>query len=141
MTAAAFAVQLSLEPVTCGGCGAVFAINQDLHQRYRNEGLAIRCPNPRCDWQSMVIRETEVQRLKKQLAEETARAERANEAHRWARERAEAELNSHRATRGHLTRARKRAAAGLCPCCNRSFQNLRRHMKTKHQDFPAKVAS
>src|SRR5262245_22389812 len=26
----------------------------------------------------------------------------------------------------------KRVAAGVCPCCNRSFVQLQRHMKTKH---------
>lgn len=26
----------------------------------------------------------------------------------------------------------KRVHKGICPCCNRSFQNLARHMKTKH---------
>jgi len=45
------------------------------------------------------------------------------------------EERSHAATRGHLTRARSRAAAGLCPCCNRHFENVARHVKTKHPDF------
>lgn len=35
------------------------------------------------------------------------------------------------------TKARKRAAAGLCPCCNRSFASTRMaaHIRTKHPDF------
>jgi hypothetical protein len=24
----------------------------------------------------------------------------------------------------------------VCPCCQRSFQNLSRHMKTKHPEYP-----
>lgn len=28
----------------------------------------------------------------------------------------------------------KRINAGVCPCCNRTFQNLARHMATKHKD-------
>ena len=46
------------------------------------------------------------------------------------------EERSHAATRGHLTRAKKqvhRAEHGVCPHCNRSFQNLARHMQTKHE--------
>ena len=39
--------------------------------------------------------------------------------------------------KSQLTRERKRAAAGVCPCCNRSFVQLARHMKTKHPDFSA----
>lgn len=39
------------------------------------------------------------------------------------------------ALRGTVTKLKNRAAAGLCPCCNRSFVNVARHMKTKHPKF------
>jgi hypothetical protein len=29
-----------------------------------------------------------------------------------------------------------RIGNGVCPCCNRSFTNLRRHMTTKHPEYP-----
>jgi hypothetical protein len=32
-------------------------------------------------------------------------------------------------------RLAKRAAAGVCPCCQRSFVQLTRHMKTQHPDY------
>jgi hypothetical protein len=32
-------------------------------------------------------------------------------------------------------KARKRAAAALCPCCNRSFVQLRRHLASQHPDY------
>jgi hypothetical protein len=51
-----------------------------------------------------------------------------------------AEERSHQATRGHLTRAKRRSAAGVCPCCHRTFQQLARHMKTKHPDYVEAVA-
>lgn len=38
------------------------------------------------------------------------------------------------AAEGQVTRLRNRANAGLCPCCNRHFDNLQRHMATKHKD-------
>jgi hypothetical protein len=28
----------------------------------------------------------------------------------------------------------KRVAKGICPCCNRSFTNLHKHMATKHHE-------
>lgn len=34
-----------------------------------------------------------------------------------------------------LDKQLKRIHKGVCPCCNRSFQNLKRHMETKHPDF------
>lgn len=39
------------------------------------------------------------------------------------------------AQKGQVTRLKNRASAGVCPCCNRTFQNLASHMKGKHPDF------
>lgn len=40
-----------------------------------------------------------------------------------------------RAQKGQNTRLKNRIAAGVCPCCNRSFQDLRRHMAGQHPDY------
>ncbi len=37
-------------------------------------------------------------------------------------------------TKAHK-RMRTRVMNGVCPCCNRTFQNLMQHMKTEHADF------
>ena len=70
---------------------------------------------------------------------------RAEQRAKYANQRAEAERDlrlaeerSHSATKGHLTRAKKRHRAGLCPCCNRQFQDLVRHMASKHPEEAAK---
>jgi len=34
-------------------------------------------------------------------------------------------------------RLQKRVANGVCPCCTRSFANLRRHMETTHPEYKA----
>lgn len=47
----------------------------------------------------------------------------------------EAERRAHAATKGQLTKTRKRVAGGVCPCCNRSFVNLGRHMAGQHPDY------
>jgi len=42
-----------------------------------------------------------------------------------------------------LQRHKKRAAAGTCPCCKRTFANMARHIKSKHPNFnvvPIKAA-
>ena len=39
--------------------------------------------------------------------------------------------------RSHM-RMRERVKNGVCPCCTRSFDNLARHMKTKHPEFGKK---
>lgn len=39
------------------------------------------------------------------------------------------------AVRKHARRLERRVRSGVCPCCNRTFVNMARHMKTKHKDF------
>ena len=39
------------------------------------------------------------------------------------------------AVKAELKRHKRRTSAGLCPCCNRSFVALARHIKTKHPDY------
>jgi hypothetical protein len=41
------------------------------------------------------------------------------------------------AMKGQVTRLKTRAANGVCPCCNRTFTNLARHMASKHAGFVA----
>jgi len=73
--------------------------------------------------------------LEKSLAAERARhdqtkaARDAAEALRIAAEEVAAKAND------KVGKLKKRAAAGSCPCCQRNFGNLQRHMKTKHPDF------
>jgi uncharacterized protein with PIN domain len=44
------------------------------------------------------------------------------------------------ATRGVITRIKKRVGHGVCPCCNRTFGDLSRHMKTNHPTYAAEAA-
>jgi hypothetical protein len=52
--------------------------------------------------------------------------------------RLQAERNT-AAQRGQVTRLKNRAKAGMCPCCNRHFINLERHMASKHADEKAEA--
>lgn len=51
---------------------------------------------------------------------------------RRCRESAERSASAYK---GQATRLRKRAKAGVCPCCTRHFDNLQRHIASKHPDF------
>jgi hypothetical protein len=65
---------------------------------------------------------------------ERERREAAEAALSATRDQLSAERKEHAATKGQLTKAKKRAFAGVCPCCNRSFVDVRRHMVTKHPE-------
>lgn len=51
------------------------------------------------------------------------------------RERAEAAERRSAAARGQITKIKNRVGHGICPCCNRTFENLHRHMTTQHPTF------
>lgn len=58
---------------------------------------------------------------------------------RKAKEKAEAQVIALRDQLAAAERERKRqeqrAKVGVCPCCHRSFVNMKRHMDTKHPDY------
>lgn len=113
-----------LEETSCCVCGTPFAIPAVMLSDKRKTAGSIYCPSGHCiGWT-----ETEADRLRKKLATETNL-------------RTQAELNAARAldrqqeAEAMLRKHEKRSANGVCPCCNRSFINMQRHMKTKHPEF------
>lgn len=107
--------------VTSCWCGIALAIPSNLHRYARNhKGHGIYCPLGH----TFVYQNS----YEEQLADERRR-------HEATRDLLQAEERSHVATRGHLTRQRKRAAAGLCPCCKRHFTNVERHVAAMHPNF------
>ena len=116
--------QIYLEMETCCNCGIPFGITSDRMKVLRERGGDFYCTNGH----SQRYTETDNMRLKKQLRN-------VNQQLEWSETNLQSEKDSHRATRGVVTKIKKRTGNGECPCCNRSFQNLRRHMGTKHPDF------
>lgn len=55
------------------------------------------------------------------------------------KKKAMAEARYFRASRdgmkGVVAKVKKRVGHGVCPCCTRSFANLRRHMLSQHPDY------
>jgi hypothetical protein len=117
-------------------CGMRHAVPSELidHQeRQHRDGrtqTGIYCP---LGHSYIISGEGEAERLRKQLE----RAEQRRKAEQDLREDTERRLSAQKAA---TTKAKKRAAAALCPCCNRSFVQLRRHIAAKHPDYdPAKA--
>lgn len=101
----------SFEALECYACACLFAVTSDFKKNRVGDHNTFYCPNGH---PQSYIGETEAERLKKQLAQETSR-------------RALAEDNASK-----FERKLKRVQNGVCPECNRSFENLQRHIKTKH---------
>ena len=113
---------------TCCNCGMVFAMPEDYQKRRRDDRKIFFCPSGH---QQHYTGATEAERLKQEL-------ERA----RQMRDAAEARAATANQEREQIAKAHKRmrhrVMNGVCPCCNRTFQNLMQHMKTEHPDFDSK---
>jgi hypothetical protein len=128
-----FPVDARLVTTTCW-CGIHLAIPENLWTYAQDSepgSVSIHCPLGH----SFVYNNN-------RLSKEREARENAERRLGWAREDAAHERQRHETTRrqlaaqkGATTKARKRHAAGLCPCCNRTFQQLARHMATKHPDY------
>lgn len=116
----------TIEGLHCGACGIPFGVPINFAKSRKSDGKLFYCPN---GCHIGFNNKDEIERLKGQL--ENERADRAY----WREEYAK-ESRSHSATRGRVTKLKKRVAAGVCPCCTRTFQNLARHMAHQHPEYP-----
>jgi hypothetical protein len=118
--------QITLDTEICYKCGVLFAMPAAMLAAVKRDKAQFFCPSGH--GQSYI--ENEADRLRKKLDEQiretTRQAERA-----LAAERAEQAAVS---ARKKVERTLKRAQAGVCTCCQRTFPNLQRHMQTKHPD-------
>ena len=102
----------------CCNCGMPFAMSADFQRRRLNDHKSFYCPRGHGQHYTG---QTEAERLRRHLEHEQHRSS------QLARQRDEV-------TRAHR-RMRERVRNGVCPCCNRTFQNLLEHMRTEHPDF------
>lgn len=111
---------VTLYVLDCPSCGVVFGITDEYDDRRRSDGRTFYCPNQH----TMSYHETDAMRLRKVEAREIA-----------LRDQLDASIRDAEEARSLHQRDRQRIANGVCPCCNRSFENVRRHMSSKHPDY------
>lgn len=129
-----YTTELYLE--TCYSCGVPFGISEELHQSLKKSGNTFYCPNGH--GQIYTAKKNAEERLKEveaQLAQEREAGEWYQEVYRQAKNELKHTRSSLRATKAAHTRTKNRIAKGICPCCNRQFLNLHRHMQTQHPDY------
>lgn len=121
----------TFEDQQCCDCGIPFRVPTGYTDLRRRDGKQFFCPNGH----GMTYGESELDRFRRerdQLKQDAARLEDNIRFYREARDVADRRAG---AARGQITKLKKRAQAGICPCCNRQFVQLARHMQTKHPDF------
>jgi hypothetical protein len=121
----------------CCNCGLAFAMTADfrkrmLDSRVKGRGTTFYCPAGHPQWYTGETEADKLRRERDRLKQNQAYLE---DRRREAEERADHQAARARGYKGHAAKLTKRAKAGVCPCCQRSFENLRRHMEHEHPKF------
>ena len=114
----------------CINCGVPYGMTEEYEARRREDHEWFYCPNGHS---AHYPHRNRVELLEKRL--QLAEGEAQQNRERYQRERA-----SRISTKGHVTRLRRKVAAGKCPCCKREFPDLAEHMKWKHPNFAGQEA-
>jgi hypothetical protein len=123
-----FTAQVTMNTYACCVCGVMFALEATYDNKRRQDGKEFYCPNGHnLHYGGSKSKDDEINRLAKTLE----RAEALYAAEKQAADKLMAERN---AAKKELSRIKTRVKNGVCPCCNRTFVDLQRHMKTKHPE-------
>lgn len=123
---------------TCPLCGVHYALDAAFARLKWDQGGDWYCPNGH----NLIFTETKAQKLQKQLDAERKKIADQQETIRYfdkrlsetVQERDNATRNW-KSTKTRLRKTKERVANGVCPCCNRNFENLQRHIRTKHPAY------
>lgn len=109
----------------CGGCGIPFFVPTKWKNNKVEQKGSFSCPNG-CGRQ--FCGETKEEKLKREMLQLKQLHEDHNQKliDKWLDEKKKA---------NDLQKQLKRVHKGVCPCCNRSFQNLKKHIETKHPEL------
>jgi hypothetical protein len=113
-----------LTVVECANCEIAFAVPVRFEENRREDHQTFYCPRGHYNYYP---HKTDKEKLRQQLAAAQGRVV-------HERDQREAVEKSLRATKGHLTRVKKRVSHGVCPFCNRHFNELEAHVATKHPE-------
>lgn len=126
--------------VTCHQCKEVSGLSRQTYNVLLRSGQTFYCPWGHGGVYSAAPTEADLLRkerdtLKQQMARKDDEIRQKGDEVRAERAWREAAQNQARAYKGVATRVKNRVGKGVCPCCNRTFANLQRHMAGKHPTF------
>lgn len=130
--------EVTLETIDCCSCGVLYAAPDTFLAQRRKDGVPFYCPSGHSQsfTKSDAARAKELQAQLDQQKIKLSQAEASSRNWReWGNQQQDQKEALDRrlsATRGVVTRMKNRVANGVCPCCNRSFANLHRHMSNQH---------
>ncbi len=120
--------ELTFMGTDCIVCGVRFYVPHSMYEQAKKRGGYFHCPSGHSQgWAATESEDARIRRERDSLKQQMARVE---DEKREAEHRAELAEARER-------RLKKRAAAGTCPCCKRTFSNMNTHMRKEHPNFVA----
>lgn len=109
----------------------MFGLTRFMYDARKKDGKTFYCPNghPRA------YRETENDRLRRERDQLKQRIAQKDDTIKCLQEDYERIERRRRAAVGQISRIKNRVGHGICPCCNRTFENLGRHMASQHPTY------
>lgn len=131
MSVSTFTLQGFFTTIVCyrADCRMTFAVPTDVDNGYRKTRETFYCPRGHSQG---YLGESEVERLKREVAQKQQHIDCIETDLRRAREQRDKAEHSTAIVKGQSKALKTRIKNGVCIHCNRSFENLRRHMVTKH---------
>jgi hypothetical protein len=119
------AVHLLFEVETCIECGCLFGVTEEFQKQLKRSHRNFYCPNGHG------------QHYPEKTDAELEREKNARLTHQLDQLKAgNASLQAELAKAAKREkRSKRRAAAGVCPCCHRTFKQLAAHMTDVHPEF------
>lgn len=127
----------SLVTEECCNCHMLFAVPADFERRRRRDHEIFFCPAGHRQHYSA---KSEEEKLRAQLAEKEEEIRRVAMERDQEQTRAANLVKKVKKVEREAKATLVRIHAGVCPCCNRTFKALARHMATQHSDDPRAAA-
>lgn len=124
-------IGVKITVLDCAHCGMLYGITRDFEKRCRQDGATFYCPAGHSQWFSS----NDLDKAKKKIAKLEQELKWESDMRARTQQRAASAERSLSATKGVVTKLKKRTAEGLCPVCDKTFAVLKKHMAAKHPEF------
>ena len=126
-----YGTYVSMELVICYKCAIPFCIPESRIRNLKESRDEFYCPNGHA--QAYIKSTADILKEKLEKAEQEKLTLQQNSSY-WKNE-FDFQVKQKEKVQRKLKRTEKRIANGVCPCCNRTFEDLTKHMKSKHPEF------
>lgn len=129
-------ITIELIAEACLTCGVVFGLSNSHQKQLIQTGSTYWCPNGHGQhYTARKQAEEQIKELQNKLSQEREAAEYWRKSYYGEQEDHDGTKRRLSATKGALTKTKRRVGSGTCPCCSRTFKQLSRHMRDKHPDY------